>query len=158
VVQAGFGDQFTPNLLFPYFVNPEASSIIFTFPQFVSWGGGVTLNGPVVTGIDDMITNVSVATNVVGWDNSRLFFTAHSVSVDWQNLTFFNSTNFTINLTSAPTPNTVPDDGSSMVLLFASLGGVFCLSRTASRKRLTLRHYEDLVGPRGSLAIQVIWI
>ena len=80
------------NFAVGYTVDVEGSSINVdmapsdaNFPTGWMWISP-GFEGLVITGIDDVVTGVSVSTNLTVWDNSRLSFTGDSISVRWQGL------------------------------------------------------------------------
>lgn len=133
-VVAGNSDART--LISFYTVNPEANSILVNFLGGNNgWGSGGS-NGLVVSGIDDTITGVTVSTNLVGWDISRLAFDAHSISPNWQDLPFSSNSFFNLNLTLTPTGgSSIPDAGATAALLGLSLLGLFGLRRKLGATR-----------------------
>jgi len=133
VVQAGPGDttalgQFSPL----YRINPEADSLMVSFLEFFTFSAA-TFNGFVASGINDTITGVTVSTNLVGWNDSRISFDAHSVSVNLQNLAVapFNTANAPfVNVTL--NTQSVPDGG-----LAAAMLGLGVIGLVAVRRRLS---------------------
>ena len=65
------------------------------------------------------LTSVSIdpATNMVGFDSSRISFTSGQIQVDWQNLSFTPSTIVRLDVTSVPEP-------SAILLLGLGLAGL----------------------------------
>ena len=114
-VVSGTGDVVSQ---LPYYsVNPEATSINVSFLSSGTFATA-TFNGMWVAGIDDTITGVSVATNLVGWNNSQLTFDAHSIHANWSGVSFTTSSYFNVTL------NPTPDGGDSAILLGCALLGL----------------------------------
>lgn len=130
VVQAGNGDAV--NYFTFYSVNPEASSIKVVFLTSAGWTPAA-FNGLVVSGINDTITSLSVSTNLVGWDNSRISFDAHSVSANWQNLDFSSNSFFDVffELNGIPGGNSTPDSGTTAAMLGLAILGLAAIRRRA---------------------------
>ena len=83
---------------------------------------GATFNGIVVSGINDTVTGLTVSTNLAGWNNSRISFDAHSVSSNWQGLSFTTDSFFDVFFQITPS-NPTPDGGTTAAMLgFAVLG------------------------------------
>ena len=130
-VVAGTSDLVT--LLGAYAVNPEANSFHVTFNYPSPWSD-TAFNGLVISGIDHEITGVSVATNVAGWDNSRLVFSAHSLSARWGGLNFDESNYFTFTITQQE-PVGIPETGSTFAWIGIALGGLLGLGRRLNPAR-----------------------
>lgn len=128
LVATGTGDSVTQHMY--YSVNPEASSILV---DFVLPGGPSpsAFNGLVVSGIDDIITGVTVSTNLAGWSDSRLAFDAHSVSANWQGLWCTADSFFNVFFDRSLTHPT-PDGGTTAALL-----GLAVLALAAIRRRIS---------------------
>lgn len=127
-VVAGTAD--TKTLIGYYTVNPEADSILVNFLGGANtWGSG-GINGLVVSDIDDTITGISVSTNLAGWVDSRLTFDAHSITSNWEALPFSSSSYFNLTLTLSGA-SSVPDAGSTLLLLTLPLAGLIGLRRKA---------------------------
>ena len=126
VVSAGTGDVFTQGS--NYTANPEATGIQVRFLRIAAFTS-TPFNGLVVTEIDDTIFGVTVSTNLVGWDNSRISFDAHSVSANFQQLGFTADSFFDVFFQITPGTNPTPDTGTTAALLGVSLLGLFALRR-----------------------------
>ncbi|HOW36364.1 MAG TPA: PEP-CTERM sorting domain-containing protein [Candidatus Omnitrophota bacterium] len=120
-VVAGTSDVF--NYYSYYSVNPEDTSILV---DFLADGGyswvDATFNGLVISNIDDIITNVSIDTNLVGWDISRLSYDDHTLRANWQGLAFDSSKYFNFSLTTVDHLPTVPEPASLSLLATGLLG------------------------------------
>ena len=116
LVQAGLGDLTQP--YFPnsnwYSVDVEASSFSVLYGRAPSWSSAI-FNGLIISDMDwigapGSIVGVNVSTNLAGFDNSRVTFTADSVSINWQSLSFAAGTRWDIDLItthSVPVPATL---------------------------------------------------
>lgn len=131
LVEEGVGDRVS--YYNDYDVNIENASIFVNF----NFDGGWTttlFNGLVVSQIDAVLTGVSFDTNVDGWDSSRLTFTAHSVSANWNGLLVSPDSYLTITLrdsgTDARDPTTnVADGGMTLAMLGSAMAGLIGLRR-----------------------------
>lgn len=97
-----------------YDVDLEADSIQVDFLSQNSWSASA-FNGLIVASIDDIVTNVSIDTNMLGWDNSRLGFNASALAFNWNSLSFTTDTYFNAYITTS----SVPEPG---ILALISLG------------------------------------
>jgi len=101
--------------------------------QSGTWGGpGATFIGWVLT--DETaapITSVSIdpSTNMVGFNNSDITFTANAITVDFNNLPFDPATVVALDLNTVPTP-----EPTTVILLPGALG-ILCWIRAAQRSR-----------------------
>ncbi len=123
------------------------TSVIFDYSGFTggssSWSpsalslsptifNGIAVNvvsGPAITSL-----TIDPSTNLVGFNNSKISFTANQIQVDWQGLAFSNATLVKLNLTGSRS-NAIPEPGT--VALFAGslvTGAGFLIKR---RRRLT---------------------
>ena len=139
-VEAGTSDIYTFYWSYPYAyqVNVEADSIYVTFdylPGSGTWAADtmscsdvwpfecgpvpVTFNGLVVSGLNDssgnVLQNVVVSSNMVGWDSSRLAFGSDYVMFDWKGLSFDPSIYLTATLDFGSA--SVPEPGSLGLML-----------------------------------------
>lgn len=130
VVQAGIGDvvYFTEFGSNHYSINPEANSISVQFLRTTNWFFTPDFNGLVASGINDTITGVVVSTNLAGWDNSRISFTAHSVFSNWQGITSNSNNFFNITLITTATG----DGGTTAAMLGLAILGLAALRRWVS--------------------------
>ncbi len=107
----------------------DDTSVTFDYSKFTggstSWSAsGLSLSPTIFNGIavnvvsGPAITSLTInpSTNLVGFDNSRISFTANQIQVDWQTLAFSNATLVKLNLTG-PRSNATPEPGT--VALFA---------------------------------------
>ena len=127
------------------------SQIVFTFPisniqfgtQSATFGAG-TFNGCQVaeTGVSPaIITGVSLnsASNLSGFDASRISFTGTTVNANFQGLTFLSGSNVTLDLkfapAAAPAPAAVPEPSSVASMGLGSVGllGMVLLARKRRR-------------------------
>ena len=76
-----------------YLANPEDTQVLvnffgpFLFPQD-------PFNGHKIDFIDQKIYNISVKTNITGWDNGRLAFADHNAQFNWAGLSGDSSSYF----------------------------------------------------------------
>ena len=121
-----------------YWSNVEADSIYVTFdylPVSATWAAEtmscvatwpfdcssvpLSFNGLVVSGLNDssgnVLQNVVVSSNMVGWDSSRLAFGSDYVMFDWKGLSFDPSTYLTATLDFGQA--SVPEPGSLGLML-----------------------------------------
>ena len=141
-VADGTSDIYTFYWSYPYAyqVNVEADSIYVTFdylpgsgtwadegyscsftPPFECGPVPVSFNGLVVSGLNDssgnVLQNVLVSSNMVGWDSSRLAFGSDYVMFDWKGLSFDPSIYLTATLDFGSA--SVPEPGSLGLMLAA---------------------------------------
>ena len=127
------------------------SQIVFTLPtsstQSATFGAGTffgtgTFNGCQVaeTGVSPaIITGVSLnsASNLSGFDASRISFTGTTVNANFQGLTFLSGSNVTLDLkfAPAPAPAAVPEPSSVASMGLGSVGllGMVLLARKRRR-------------------------
>lgn len=160
VVTDGSADLYTFYWSYPfgYRVNVEAGSIQVDFSYIIGDGETATWSYPVITscmplvgctespgsfnglavsGLDDSSGNplqgVQVATNMAGWNASRLSYGDDYVRFDWQGLSFTRDTylNATLDFGQATPPAPVPEPG-----IYALLGlGLGLLGWTGRRRK-----------------------
>jgi hypothetical protein len=87
------------------------TNILIDFSGSASWNGS-SFNGWVlsdVLGAIDAFTSVTInaATNLVGFDLSRISFTANAISVNWQGLSFSPDTVVSLDVNGVPEPATL---------------------------------------------------
>jgi hypothetical protein len=113
-------------------VNPEIDTLFLTFKRDSDMVGSFT--GFSVTGVDDIITGVTVSTNSDefspfkwNWDGQALSWDAHSVTVNWYGMHVREGEYFNITLLTSRMSPTVPEGGATLALLslsFVSLAGL----------------------------------
>lgn len=137
VVDGGIGGTFIGGSDYLYF-NIVADATSLTFDYSIATGvdewdsselslpptihNGIAID--VVSGPALAEVTINPATNMTGFDASRISFTANQIQVDWENLGFVTSTIVRLDVV------TVPEPGS--VILFGS-----CLAAIAVRRRAT---------------------
>lgn len=120
-------------------VNPETDTLFLTFKRDAD-----IVDAPFVgfsaTGIDDTLIGVTVSTNTDqfspfkwNWDGNALSWDAHSVTVNWYGLHVREGDYFNITLLTGRTAPTVPDSGTTLVLLSLSLASLLGLGRKFAR-------------------------
>lgn len=127
VVSAGIGDIAYFGTYFS--INPEASSILVDFTKTDTWNP-VTFSGLYISGIDDVIVSATYSSNMAGFSASRFSFDAHSVTVNWQGLSFTPDSFFDVFFQLTPS-NAIPDGGATAAML-----GLAVLGLAAIRRRL----------------------
>lgn len=118
-VTAGNADA--TNLIGVYTVNPEAESVLVDFFYGAADWSNTAFNGLVLSNIDDEVLNVSVDTNLAGWDASRLFFDATTIRANWAGLSIDHASYFNLHLTQA---EPVPEHGATACLLVVAFAGL----------------------------------
>jgi len=120
VVGAGIEDSF----LNYYDLDIDNTSITFDYKIATTWSSSplslapTIYNGTAVRMVSGpTITNVTIdgATNMVGFNSSRLSFTGNEIQVDWADLSFDEDTIVKLNV------ETVPEPASMTVLLGGAL-------------------------------------
>lgn len=125
VVAAGTSDS--TNLIGVYVVNPEADTINVHFTYGPGTFSSHAFNGLVIGAINDDVLGVTVATNLAGWDDSRLTFDAHTIYSNWSGLSIDYGSYFNLSITQA---SAVPEAASTLALL----GGAFAVLATLRRR------------------------
>ena len=133
VVAAGAGDVTQPYLPGDgwYFVDVEASSLSVLYGRSPSWSAA-DFNGLIVSGLDWIgelrsIVGIDVSTNLPGFDLDRVTFSADSISINWQGLSFDAGTRWDIDIITAA----VPEPGTLALLGIGLLG----MGMTRRRKK-----------------------
>lgn len=118
IVQAGSGDavDFSGAVR----VNPEAGGVEIRFLDAGSFTPALS-NSIVISGIDDTLLGVSVNTNLTGWDGSRLSFDAHSVTSEFEGLSFTVDSFFDVFFEIQIDGNPIPDEAATATLLAMAL-------------------------------------
>jgi len=121
VVNGGIGGTFigqTPNLYFN--ILADDTSITFDYSIYNGstaspWSSsGLSLaptiyNGvaiDLISGTDFTSVTIDPASNMIGFDSTRVSFTATQIQVDWQNLSFNSSTIVKLDINPVPEPST----------------------------------------------------
>ena len=76
-----------------YTVFPEDCGVEIDFTLSTAWSTS-PFNGLVVSDIDAIIQSVTVDTNMVGWDASRLSFDDHVMRFNWAGLSFVDGVTY----------------------------------------------------------------
>ncbi|MBI2380211.1 MAG: hypothetical protein HYV16_05625 [Gammaproteobacteria bacterium] len=110
VVQAGAGDVTNPTGVW-YNVDVEDSSFFLDFLATATWTttsfNGLVLQDLDWVGMEGLIVGLIIETNMAGWDDSRASFTADSVALNMNGLSFDADTFFNVILLTRhgiPTP------------------------------------------------------
>jgi hypothetical protein len=121
VVNGGIGDTFMPGITVAYFnILADADSITFDYsvstvvgmwdPSQISLPptihNGIAIN--LESGPAFLAVTVNPATNMIGFDASRISFTPNQIQVDWQNLAFDTSTIVKLDVITVPAPTAAP--------------------------------------------------
>ena len=138
LVQAGAGDLAEPYTYLGenwYFVDMEASSFSVVYNRAPNWANA-PFNGLIISdmdwvGIPGFITGVDVSTNLAGFNNNRVTFTANSVSINWQGLSFAIGTRWDIGL---QTSHKIPEPATLAFFAIGLAGLGFMMRR---RRRST---------------------
>jgi hypothetical protein len=117
-VQAGTDDAV--DFLGGVRVNPEGSGIKISFLTAGSFTSGSS-DAIVISGINDTLLGVSVNTNLSGWDGTRLSFDAHSVTSEFEGLTFGADSFFDVFFEIQIDGNPIPDEATTVALLAVAL-------------------------------------
>jgi hypothetical protein len=126
IVAAGVGDAVTFSGVLR--VNPEADRVELRFLDS-GYFTSASSNSVVISGINDTLLGVSVSTNLSGWDNSRISFDGHSVSSDFEGLSFTVDSFFDVFFEIQIDGNQVPDEAPTGVMLAAALAVLAGLRR-----------------------------
>lgn len=117
IAEAGNGDVQTA--IAPWYdVDVEATSILVNFVGSATWSVAA-FNGLAISGIDSILSNFVVDTNMAGWDDSRLSFVDSALRMNWNGLSFTNSTFFNVSFDSS---RSVPAPGTLALLGLAMIG------------------------------------
>jgi len=119
LVENGSGDL--ANVSPHYSVDIDDTSVFVDFSSTTSWNTGA-FNGLVISDIDSLLSDFSVSTNFVGWDDSRFTHSSDSLMFNWNGLSFNNNTTFQLDFNGGNTPQ-VPEP-ASILLLGLGLAGV----------------------------------
>ncbi|HUJ49637.1 MAG TPA: hypothetical protein VLW25_05545 [Bryobacteraceae bacterium] len=120
------------NFLDYFTVSSDATSITFDYLSSSTWSSsGLSLSPTIANGIAiDLVsggpfTSVTIdsATNMVGFDSSRVSFTADQIQVDWANLSFDSSTVVKLDVNGG---TAVPEPAQTGALAFALVVLAFC--------------------------------
>lgn len=133
VVEIGTSDTMYPHGGYVYTVNVDAASIFVDFIYSARWATSL-FNGLVVDSLNDStlssLQDVTIDTNMAGWDLSRLSFDTDTVNFNWNGLSFDDNTYFNASLDFGGR-QPVPEPAT--ILLFGT--GLAGVAATRRRKK-----------------------